>query len=65
MNYKNLAYRGIQNLLNNHNNYTLGEVLYCILRLKSFDIKVKDIKDISDEELYKLVETAIKVESDE
>lgn len=65
MNYKNLAYRGIQNLLNNHSNYTLGEVLYCILRLKSFDVKVKDIKDISDEELYRLVETAIKVESDE
>lgn len=65
MNYKNLAYRGIQNLLNNNSNYSLGEVLYCILRLKSFDIKVKDIKDISDEELYELVETAIKVESDE
>lgn len=65
MNFRKIAFREVEGLLSTHNNYSIGEVLYSILRLKSFDIKVKDLKDITDEEFYSLVEKARKVEADD
>lgn len=47
------------------NNYSMGELIYSVLRLKSIDLKVKDIKNISDEEFLSLTERAIKIEKDE
>ena len=43
----------------------MGELIYSVLRLKSLDLKVKDIKNISDEEFLALTERAIKIEKDE
>lgn len=63
-NYKNLAYRDIEKMLDTHNNYTLGEVLYSILRLKSYDMKIMDIKNITDKEIFGLIEKAREVEID-
>lgn len=64
-NYRNLGYRDIEKLLDTHNKYTLGEVLYSILRLKSYDMKVMELKDINDKEMFELIEKAIKEEAEE
>ncbi len=63
-NYRNIGYREIKTLLNTNNNYSLGEVIYSILRLEDYEMRVKDIKNISDKRFYELIEKAKTVEDD-
>lgn len=55
INYRQSAIREIQNFANQFPEYTLGEILYSFLR-------GKDIKNLSDQEVYSAVEKAIEYE---
>lgn len=66
LNYNAISKREFETLnTQTNNNYSMGELIYSVLRLKSLDLKVKDIKNITDEEFLALTERAIKVEKDE
>lgn len=66
MNIKNIALREIKAFAEANEDYTLGEVLYSILRLDESGIvrTVKDIKHLTDEKIYSLVRLAIEAENE-
>lgn len=55
MNYKNNAIRELQDFSKEFPNYTLGELLYSILRLTNIT-KVSDLLTVSDEDLFSAIE---------
>lgn len=66
VNYKGMAFRELfDSFIKEHPNYSLGEVLYSVLRLEEgSDMPVKDIKNISDNRMYELIYNANKTESE-
>jgi hypothetical protein len=66
MNYKNEALRVMQEIANEHPNYTLGDVLFSCFQ----KVAVKNnqslnfLREVEDEDLYTLVEKAQTVENE-
>lgn len=63
MNYKKNSLREIDKFIQEFPDYTLGEVLYTVLRLTKVE-KLSDIKKLSDEEIFSAVEQANEVEKE-
>lgn len=55
MNYKNNALRDLQNFAKEFPEYSLGELLYSILRLTGAK-KVSDLVILSDEDIFSAIE---------
>lgn len=55
MNYRNNAIRELQDFSKEFPNYTLGELLYSILRLNNIS-KISDLLTVSDEDLFSSIE---------
>ena len=63
MNYKKETVRAIQDMVNTHSAYSLGEIFYTISR----ELKVKNIKELlekTDQEIYSAVNKAKEFEKD-
>lgn len=58
MNYKNNALRDLQNFAKDFPEYSLGELLYSILRLTGAK-KVSDLVILSDEDIFSAIEKTI------
>lgn len=58
MNYKNNALRDLQNFAKEFPEYSLGELLYSILRLTGAK-KVSDLVILSDEDIFSAIEKTI------
>lgn len=57
MNFKNNALRELPILANELPEYTLGELLYSVIRLTGAK-KVSDLLELSDEEIFSAIEKA-------
>jgi hypothetical protein len=57
MNFKNNALRELPILSNELPKYTLGELLYSVIRLTGAK-KVSDLLELSDEEIFSAIEKA-------
>lgn len=65
MNYKNIATRTLVEFLEKSPNMTFGEVLYSFLREKNSGVNsISDIKTISDETCYSIIEKAKQFEEE-
>lgn len=58
MNYKNNALRDLQNFAKEFPQYSLGELLYSILRLTGAKT-VSDLITLSDEDIFSAIEKTI------
>jgi hypothetical protein len=64
MNYKAIGMSTLEEYANK-TDYSLGEILYSILRTPVSGItSIKEIKDISDEDMYTIIEKAMNAEED-
>jgi succinate dehydrogenase flavin-adding protein (antitoxin of CptAB toxin-antitoxin module) len=66
MNYKNEALRVMQEIANEHPDYTLGDVLYSCFQKVAVKNKqsLNFLREVEDEDLYTLVEKAQTVENE-
>lgn len=63
MNYKNIALRELKDLSEKLPDYTLGQLLYSVLRTGGkADMTVKDLLNFTDEQIYTMVEKAREIE---
>ena len=58
MNYKNNALRDLQNFAKEFPEYSLGELLYSVLRLTGAK-KISDLVTLSDEDIFSAIEKTI------
>lgn len=58
MNYKNNALRDLQSFAKEFPEYSLGELLYSVLRLTGAK-KVSDLVTLSDEDIFSAIEKTI------
>lgn len=67
MNNRNIAFRELKSFSETYSNYSVGEVLYSILRLDSGgNLKtIKDLKNLTDDGFYELICKAKIEESEE
>lgn len=63
-NYKNIAVRTIQEFIKENEGMSLGEILYSILRENNTGVPFKDIKNLSDEQIYSAIEKAKQFEKE-
>lgn len=61
MNYINIAIRELDSFSKEFPEYSLSEILFSVLRLDSRVVKLSDILQIQDDELYDLI-TEAKIE---
>lgn len=61
MNYKNNAHRELKNMIETLPDYTLGEVLYSVLRITKAKT-VADVKTLTDEEVFTAIEKSLELE---
>ena len=65
MNYKNITVRAITEFSVDNPTMTLPEIIYSIIREGNSGVKsISDIKNITDEEFYTLVEKAKQFEKE-
>ena len=65
MNYKNIATRTLVEFLEKNPKMSFGEVLYSVLREKNSGVKnVTDIKNLTDEKCYSIIEKAKQFEEE-
>jgi len=65
MNYKKIAVRTISEFIDESPEMSMGEVLYSILRRSNSGIQdIKDLRSISDEKIYSIIEKAKKFEKE-
>lgn len=65
VNYKNIALREIKELSEAFPKYSLGEILYSILREEISGVsQIKDLKNLSDEHIYTGIDKAKEIESE-
>lgn len=65
MNFKKIAIRTISEFADEMPEMSLGDILYSIMRLPNSGIKdLKDLRSMSDEEIYTIVEKAKKFEKE-
>lgn len=63
MNFKKIAIRTISEFVDEMPEMSLGDILYSIMRSPNSGIKdLKDLRSMSDEEIYTIVEKAKKFE---
>lgn len=56
-NYRNMSLRELKAFSDTHKDYSIGTVLYSILRMdeEGFSKRVKDLKEITDEDFYEMI----------
>lgn len=63
LNYRNIALRELKEFVDRNSDYTLGEILYSIVR---FQVKEGDsigkLRDLTDEEVYTIIDKAKETE---
>lgn len=64
LNYKNIALRTIQEFVNENPNMTLAEIIYSFTRKGITGLEFKDIKNMTDEQLYSAIEKAKQFEKE-
>lgn len=65
LNHRNIALRELKDMADKFPSYTLGEILYSVIREGVSGIKeVKDLKNLSDEEVYTMIEKANETETE-
>lgn len=65
MNYKNIATRTLLEFLEKNPKMSFGEVLYSVLRENNSGVKsITDIKNLSDERCYSIIEKAKQFEEE-
>lgn len=63
MNFKKIAVRTISEFVDESPEMSLGDILYSIIRIPNSGIKdLKDLRNMSDEEVYSIIEKAKKFE---
>lgn len=65
MNFKKIAVRTITEFVDESPELSLGDILYSIIRTHNSGIKdLKDLRDMSDEKIYSIVEKAKQFEKE-
>lgn len=64
MNYKNIALRTLGEFSEKQKDMTLGQVFYSIFRKTNSKVEVKDLKNMSDEDIYSMIERAKQFEEE-
>lgn len=65
MNFKKIAIRTITEFVDESAEMSLGEILYSIIRSSNSGInELKDLRDMTDEKIYSIVEKAKKFEKE-
>jgi len=64
MNYKNIAIRTLSEFSDKQKNMTLGEIFYSIFREKNSKVDIKDLKNMSDEDVYTMIDRAKQFEEE-
>lgn len=63
MNFKKIAVRTVSEFVDESPEMSLGDILYSIVRTPNSGIKeLKDLRDMSDEQIYSIIEKAKKFE---
>lgn len=65
MNYKNISMRSLSEFCDESPKMTLTQILYSVIREKNSGVKnISDLKDITDEEFYTMIEKAKQFENE-
>lgn len=65
INYRNIALRELKDFADNFPKYSLGEILYSVLRPEVADpTSIKSLRDLSDEQIYTMIDKAKEIESE-
>lgn len=65
MNYRNIAVREIKDFADQFPDYSLGQILYSIVRQATSDPSaIKGLRDLSDEQVYTMIDKAKELESE-
>ena len=64
MNFKNIAIRELQEFIEKRPDMSLGEIFYSIVRENNSGVKLSELKDLTDEKVYSIIEKARQFEND-
>lgn len=64
MNYRNIALRTLSEFSDNKKDMTLGEIFYSIFRVKNSKVEIAELKNMSDEEIYSIIDKAKQFEDE-
>lgn len=65
MNYRNIALRELKDFADQFPTYTLGEILFSVLKTgNSANMPIKELLNLSDEQIYTMLEKAKEVEAE-
>lgn len=65
INYRNIAIRELKDFSEQFSDYTLGEILYAVIRGKVTDpAAIKELRNLSDEQIYTMIEKAREAEAE-
>lgn len=65
MNYRNIAIREIKDFAEQFPNYSLGEILYTVIRQSGIDsAAIKELRNLSDEQVYTMIDKAREIETE-
>lgn len=66
INYKNIALRELKDFSDKFENYSLGEILYSVMRQITTDVKsIKILRSYTDEEIYTFIDKAKEIEEEQ
>lgn len=64
LNYRNIAARELQEFITENPTMSIGEILYSVIRENNLGVEFKDIKTLSDEQIYSAIEKAKQFEKE-